>query len=217
VGAKSLRGTGGDHQPERALQTVASSFGGASSYYLHTFQTADQIQVLDAMQQAGMKTVRIFISSTYANEKGSNNVAIGDVENNTVGVWTDAVLDRIDALMLRVQQRGMKLIIALHDRYSLGCWRRDAYVSKYNIPVASNCGVNSAQNDASAFYRNSAAAADMDCRFAHIVQHTNPNFGNRPWSAIPEAILGFDISNEAQAHLPNNVVANPESATVQNS
>eukprot|EP00953_Heterococcus_sp_UTEX-ZZ885_P015570 8763-Heterococcus_DN1.PRE.1 len=104
----------------------------------------------------------------------------------------------------------MKLIIALHDRYSLGCWRRDAYVSKYNIPVASNCGVNSAQNDASAFYRNSAAAADMDRRFAHIVQHQNPNFGNRPWSAIPEAILGFDISNEAQAHLPNNVVANPD-------
>jgi hypothetical protein len=40
----------------------------------------------------------------------------------------------------------------------------------------------------------------MDRRFAHILDHRNPNFGDRPWSAIPEAILGFDLQNEGQAH-----------------
>lgn len=127
--------------------TTGRSFGGASSYYLHTFQVADQVAVLDAMQAAGMQTLRIFISSVFQNEKSAGNNAVDDVEQRTVGVWTDGVLQLIDDLMLRSQQRGIKLIIAMHDRYSLGCWKIDAYVRKYNIPVAADCGHSAQEND----------------------------------------------------------------------
>ena len=33
----------------------------------------------------------------------------------------------------------MKMIIAMHDRYSLGCWSYDAYATKYNIKPTSDC------------------------------------------------------------------------------
>ncbi|GLI69456.1 hypothetical protein VaNZ11_014069 [Volvox africanus] len=190
-----------------AVPTQALSFGGANSYYLYAYRTGDQIQVLDAMQAAGMKTLRIFIMQTLVNQKGSNNYAVSDVES-PVGVYDDTILSMIDTLMLRTQQRGIKLVIALHDRYSLGCWSSDAYVQKYQIPVSSDCGSRPFDNDLTAFYKNAAAAADMDRRFAYIVAHRNPNFGNRSWSNIPEAILGFDIQNEGQAHLLNGVIPN---------
>lgn len=60
-----------------------------------------------------------------------------------------------------------------------------------------------------AWYNDAGAAADMDNRIAHIVNHKNPNFGNRAWKNIPEAILGFDIQNEGQAHMPNDEIPNP--------
>lgn len=116
------------------------------------------------------------------------------------------------ACVIQVQSshRNIKLIIALHDRYSLGCWSSDWYVSKYNIPTTSNCGSGDiGDNDLSAFYNNANAAADMDRRFAHIVSHRNPNFSNRPWASIPEAIFGFDIQNEGQSHQRNGNIPNP--------
>ena len=48
----------------------------------------------------------------------------------------------------------------------------------------------------------------MDKRFAHILDHQNPFFNDRPWSSLSEAILGFDIQNEGQARSPNRVIAN---------
>ncbi|GIL74751.1 hypothetical protein Vretimale_2384 [Volvox reticuliferus] len=190
-----------------AFLSQALSFGGANSYYLYTYRTDDQVQVLDAMQAAGLKTLRIFISQMWANQKGSNNYAVADVEN-PVGVYNDNILSMIDTFMLRTQQRGIKLIIALHDRYSLGCWSSDAYVQKYRIPTSIDCGSRPTDNDLTAFYKSTAAAADMDRRFAHIVAHQNPNFGNRNWGSIPEAILGFDIQNEAQGHQLNGAIPN---------
>ncbi|KAH9156543.1 hypothetical protein LEN26_003234, partial [Aphanomyces euteiches] len=101
--------------------------------------------------------------------------------------------------------------IALHDRWTLGCWDTDAYVSKYNLPTTF-CG--QAVNRTDSFYTNTNAQADFDRRLAHILQHQIPNFGNRAWGNIPEAILGFEPQNESQGwlHSWNNgqlVVPNP--------
>ncbi|EFJ52864.1 hypothetical protein VOLCADRAFT_86264 [Volvox carteri f. nagariensis] len=192
-----------------APRTVAFSFGGANSYYLYTFRTADQIQVLDAMQAAGFRTLRISIAAQGENQTGSNNYGVPDVEH-PVGMYDDRILTMIDDLITRAFQRGIKLIITLHDRYSLGCWGNNAYVDKYNIPTTNACGYGGVEdNDLNAFYNNANAAADMDRRFTHIISHRHPGFSNRPWSAIPEAILGFDIQNEGQAHQRNGNIPNP--------
>jgi hypothetical protein len=96
-------------------------FGGANSYPLHTYVDADRLEILDAMQAAGFKAIRIFILALAASDKGGNSRAVRDVEG-PVGVFNDDQLNMVDQLMLEASQRKMKLIITLHDRYSLGCW-----------------------------------------------------------------------------------------------
>lgn len=68
------------------------------------------------MKAANLKVVRVFVGSIYANAKGSGNVAVNDVEPNTLGVYDDTILQKIDQLMVECQARGMKLQIVLHDR-----------------------------------------------------------------------------------------------------
>ena len=59
---------------------------------------------------------------------------------------------------LHVLWLDIKLVIAMHDRYSLGCWGTDAYVAKYNLPKT-NCldGVP----DSTIFYTNANAIKDV--------------------------------------------------------
>jgi hypothetical protein len=96
-------------------------FGGANSFLLHAYVDADRIDILNAMQAAGFKAIRIFILELFGGDKVGNSRAVRDVEG-PVGVFNDDQLNMIDQLMLEASQRGMKLIITLHDRYSLGCW-----------------------------------------------------------------------------------------------
>jgi mannan endo-1,4-beta-mannosidase len=93
-----------------------------SFYYLavYTLQTSDRIAVLDAMQAAGLKTLRIFITEVAQNIKGCTNSAVNDVEVGTPGNWDDTILVMIDTLISEAMPRGIKLIIAPHDRYALG-------------------------------------------------------------------------------------------------
>jgi len=62
---------------------------------------------------------------------------VPDVEPDTVGVYNDTILERLDDLMQEASVRGIKLTVALHDRWSLGCWRSDAYQRKYNLTQVS--------------------------------------------------------------------------------
>ncbi|KAI8806320.1 glycoside hydrolase superfamily, partial [Cladochytrium replicatum] len=172
------------------------SWAGANSYFLHTFQDADQDAVLAAMYAANVKVIRIFISQIYANEKSTNNLPYPDVEPITVGVYNGSVLDAVNKLMFKAFAYKIKLDIALHDRYALCTWKCDAYAAKYGLtktPDGKNANVVS-------FYRNTAVNADFDRRFAYIVNYPNPYFGNRPWKLIPEVIFAFDMANEAQSY-----------------
>ncbi|CAO3673343.1 unnamed protein product [Umbelopsis vinacea] len=174
----------------------ANSFAGASSYFLYTLQPSDRIAVLDAMQAAGLKTLRIFITEVAQNIKGCTNSAVNDVEVGTPGNWDDTILGMIDTLISEAMPRGIKLIIAPHDRYALGCWQSDVYVSKYNIPTT-NCAT--ATNDASIFYTNANAIADYDNRLKHILSHKYTD--GTPWSQLSNGIFSFNIENEAMGHM----------------
>lgn len=72
------------------------------------------------MQAAGLKTLRIFITEVAQNIKGCANSAVNDVEVGTPGNWDDTILGMIDTLISEAMPRGIKLIIAPHDRYALG-------------------------------------------------------------------------------------------------
>ena len=107
---------------------TTNSWAGANFYYLWACNDTDITYYLDTMVSANMKVLRIFIlhSCTETTEscQGPNTCQplLFDVED-PVGVWHDEVLERIDKLMWLCYLRDIKLTIALHDRWSLGCWR----------------------------------------------------------------------------------------------
>ncbi|PFH51190.1 glycoside hydrolase family 5 protein [Amanita thiersii Skay4041] len=182
---------------------LANDFAGANSYFLWALSQNDRAAVLDAMKAADMKLLRIFITRIAAGAKGSSASAVNDLETVTVGSYDDTILQRIDTLAAEAHARDIKLVIAMHDRYALGCWDRDAYVSKYSLPTT-DC--ISGVPDSSKFYTNTNAIADFDNRLRHILNFQSPNF-SVPWRQLSDAIFSFEIQNEAMGHM-NQVAPN---------
>ncbi|KAI8807963.1 WSC domain-containing protein [Cladochytrium replicatum] len=178
-------------------ERVHTGFGAKQRRSLSTTQPSkNRIRVAGYTNRNWENVIRVFVSQVYANEKGTNNRALPDVEPVTVGQYDDTVLNAIDDLMWKAFGYKIKLNIVLYDRYMLCTWKCDAYAKKYNLlkkPDGNPSNVIS-------FYRNSQVAADMDQRFAHIANHRNPYFEGRPWKQIPEAIFAFDMENEGQAY-----------------
>ncbi|EAT84154.2 hypothetical protein SNOG_07878 [Parastagonospora nodorum SN15] len=189
---------------------ISTSWAGVNSYFLHAYQTADRIAVLDAIKDAKLKTLRLFISFTPANNKATGSVNMPDIEPNQVGTYDDTQLRAIDQLMIESRERGIKLIIAMHDRYQLGCWGNDTYVSKYKLP-ALDCAVKpAAQNDVTFFYQDPSPISDFDNRLTHILEHKNTLLPGAPqWKDLSEHIFSFNIQNEGQGHLRNNIAPAP--------
>jgi mannan endo-1,4-beta-mannosidase len=103
------------------------------------------LAVLDAVKDAKLKTLRIFISHTLQNNKDTGSVNMPDIEPQQVGTYDDTQLRAIDQLMIEAHDRGVhyqkhqislfmlnhtgvKLIIAMHDRYQLGCWGNGTFI-----------------------------------------------------------------------------------------
>ncbi|KAF0692738.1 Aste57867_16196 [Aphanomyces stellatus] len=187
----------------------ATNFAGANSFYIHNLAQNDRLEILDTFQRNGFRTVRIFLSEVGAGAKGTSNTGVRDLESAAVGHFDDTILDQVDQLMLECYQRKLKLVIALHDRYALGCWGTDAYVAKYGFPVSATCDVN--VNRPNGFYTRADAQADFDRRLEHILTHKNPHFQNRVWGNIPEAVFGFEPQNESQGHMED-----PQSGALPN-
>jgi mannan endo-1,4-beta-mannosidase len=178
------------------------NWGGADSFFLFALSESDRLEHLAAMQSAGMKVVRIFISGVGDGAKGSSSTATPDVEPKQLGVWDDTILERIDRLMYESLQYGVKLDISMHDRYALGCWAEDAYYFTYHFPSGFP-GCNAQKNDVHSFYQNSSIEAVFDHRLIHIVTHRNPLMGNRTWGELSEVIFTFAAQNEAQSFIPS--------------
>lgn len=180
-----------------ALQTANARhlWSGANCYFLHGLPSQSCTEILQAAQAAELKTIRIFIASVFANSKNTGNAQINDVESYP-GTYDDTILNQIDDLMYEAYTYGIKLIIAMHDRYAM-TWPDEAYVKKYNIPT----NPNGAVNDASTFYTSTDAQADFDKRLSWILWHQNPHFGGRRWYEINEAIFSFEAENEAMGHM----------------
>jgi mannan endo-1,4-beta-mannosidase len=78
---------------------------GSVSSRLHPHR-ADRLSVLDAIQAANLKVLRLFISETFENFKRTGSVYMPDIEPETVGVYDDTQLEAIDQLMVEAQERG---------------------------------------------------------------------------------------------------------------
>ncbi|BGP31546.1 hypothetical protein JCM10296v2_003316 [Rhodotorula toruloides] len=173
---------------------------GVSSYYLHAIADDDRYAILDAVKGAGFKVIRIFVASIGSNNKGSNNRAVNDLEPSQVGTYDDTILTLIDQLMYDCKQRGLKLMIALSDRYALGYWSTDSYATQLNIVKAGSSGVQKIA-DASSFYTSEWAIGMFEKRLAHIMNHQNQALGGRKWADLDDVIYAVEPQNEPQGHM----------------
>lgn len=53
------------------------------------------------MNAANMKVLRVFVNGVNSGQKGSDNIAIPDLEANGFAQWDDTILNAIDTLMVR--------------------------------------------------------------------------------------------------------------------
>jgi len=113
------------------------NWGGMNSYFLYAMEEKQQNDALHDMQQWGLKVLRIFVSTVPANFKGTKSQFVNFLEPEHMGPPYDTqVLELINDFMVKVQSYGVKLVIALHDRYSLGCWSCDGYQKELNLTCA---------------------------------------------------------------------------------
>ncbi|KAJ3077274.1 hypothetical protein HDU98_004236 [Podochytrium sp. JEL0797] len=168
---------------------AGAMFAGVNSYFLQTLPKKKQRTILAALQDAGVTVVRVFITSFNPNGKGTDSLGVDDLELGSVGIYNDYVLQRLDTLLSIVGGYGIQLIIVMHDRWNLD--------GTYNICDAYCQAFCSDGNGLSGFYNNQDAFDAFDARLAYIAERKNPLMDNRMWKDIPEAILAFEIQNEA--------------------
>ena len=72
------------------------------TFYLRS----DRLEVLDAIQKADLKVLRIFISETFENFKNTGSVYMPDIEPAQVGQFDYTQLAAIDRLMVEARERG---------------------------------------------------------------------------------------------------------------
>ncbi|CAL1710284.1 unnamed protein product [Somion occarium] len=77
---------------------------------------------------------------------------------------------QIDQLASEAHSRDIKLIIVMHDRYSLGCWGTNAYVAKYSLPTT-NC--QDGVPDSTVFYTNADAIRHVNGSYFRIYPRTS--------------------------------------------
>lgn len=180
------------------------AWSGVNSFFAWTLPHDDQVSLINTLREKNVRIIRIFLGTIDNGQAGSRALPANDIERYRVGPpYTESdMLMRIDQFMQNVVVYGaerIKLIIALHDRYSLGCYayKSDGYVSKYGIPTASGC---SPPNNASKFYSNEQAKADFVARLRYLLDHINPHFGQR-WGSLSRVVFSFQIENESQGHM----------------
>ncbi|KAJ3223217.1 hypothetical protein HDU81_009316, partial [Chytriomyces hyalinus] len=179
----------------RDVIASSTSWAGVNSYFLWAYPDEDQKRILDELKGANIKVVRVYITHIAKQAKGTNVQAYDDIEETVIGNYNSdqKVLSRVDLLMQNAKQRGIKLIISMHDRYNLdGTWGCDAYCQKYNLKTA---GLDT-------FYKadsGSQILSDFDNRLAYIANYKSQAPGSKPWNQCSDGIYAFEIQNEAQA------------------
>ena len=137
---------------------------------------------LNAIRAAGLRVVRVILSQ---------------VEPHVVGQYDDTILARLDDLLFQASARRLKVTLALHDRWALGCTSTDAYARKYHLQVVANCtpqGANARGNDPARFY--DSGRVDFKARIAHVLGYVSRHTG-MPLGAWDDALLSVEAQHEA--------------------
>ncbi len=149
-------------------------WAGANQYQLW-YQPHSRIsEQLDAMQDAGLSVLRIFLGERpdyYSWEDPPQAYSF----EPTLGHYDDALLNKVDYLMSECKKRGILLIIALENANSNGPYEENfGILGQYTKPEARQAFKN---------------------RFRYFLNHHNAYLG-KSWKELDTVVLAWEISNE---------------------
>eukprot|EP00122_Pirum_gemmata_P020810 Pgem_evm2s19427 len=155
----------------------------------------------------GIKVVRIFFVGTDEQEIvpncGGKLYGAPEYEPDTIGVYNGKIIERVLKLMNLIYTKypKLKLTLSLHDRYSLGCIRSDAYQKYYNFPKTppgQQC--SKSKSNVQEFYNNSTAIGFFKKRLDAILTNMTKNvivYGNTSNRKLFQAtVFSVEAENE---------------------
>lgn len=101
--------------------SAGTSWMGTNLYYLQGLSDSDQDAYIDAMSKDGAEVIRLWVNKQTAGacQKGSLiDVDVPDLET-TIGEYNDETLDALDAVLVKLSDKGIKALISPHDSNSL--------------------------------------------------------------------------------------------------
>lgn len=166
----------------------AKSFAGSNLYYAAGLRNDTRASLLDALQSANMKVLRVWLDGQSTTQKGTPIDPFPSLEPSTIcngdaSCYDDTVLERLDDFMIESHARGIKLLISMHSFNALD--GGDVYNQQYGTQ---------------GFYEQSAATQAFDARLEHVMSHVHGSL-NKPWKELNQYIFGFEAENEAMIGL----------------
>lgn len=154
-------------------------WAGANQYQLW-FQREGRIyQQLDAMQETGLKVLRIWLGHRAENQSWEDPPDAYTFEN-PIGTFHDVNFEKVDFLMSECLNRGIKLIITLNNDF-------DNYYETFGA-------VN--------MYKSTAALTAYKNRFSYALDHYNA-YLKKKWQDCDEVVYAWEIQNEPGIPLLN--------------
>ncbi len=149
-------------------------WAGANQYQLW-YQPPERIyEQLDAMQEARLSVLRIFLGHRPYDFSWEDPPEAYSFEPE-LGQYNDELLEKIDFLMSECKKRGILLIVAVEN-------------ANYNGPYEETFGILGQ-------YTEQSALDAFKNRFEYVLNHHNDYLG-KPWKELDEVILAWEISNE---------------------
>ncbi|KAH6639133.1 glycoside hydrolase superfamily [Boeremia exigua] len=159
---------------------AAKSFSASNLYYAAGLREAQQVTLLQGLQSAGVKVLRVWLDGQSEAQKGTQIDTFAPLQGDSPTAWDDTVLNRLDSFMVRAHSYGIKLSIAIHSYNALE-GNKDFYGKWYGTGD---------------FYTNADAIKHFQDRMAHVLAHVNPANG-KTWAQSSEYIFAFEAQNEA--------------------
>lgn len=153
-------------------------WAGANQYDLWYQDQKIISQQLNAMSDAGLKVLRIFL--TQRGYQSWENPQPGYTFENPIGNYQDFNLLKVDYLMSECANRSIKMIISLCN-HTEGNDVDDIYVKTFGP---------------SGVYSQPAALQAAQNRITYFLNHTNI-YLNKKWKDCNEVVYAWEIDNEA--------------------
>ncbi|KAL4946472.1 glycoside hydrolase superfamily [Aspergillus oleicola] len=163
-----------------ALSHAAKSFAGSNLYYAVGLTDAQSTTLLEGLQNAGVKVLRVWLDGQQGTVKGTKLNDLNSLQGDGPNDYDDTVLNRLDDFMVKAHDHGIKLLISVHS-YNALKGKSDFYENWYGTGD---------------FYTNDEAIGYFKDRIAHVLAHVNPTNG-KTLAESSEYIFAFEAQNEA--------------------